>query len=129
MDADDIVIFLNGSKNSIRELLRVVEKYETLLGQMINKDKTSMFFSQKITSACKRALKRMTRFSEGSFPFKYLGVPIVLGRLKHAHLEGMVNEVWKKISGWKMKILSSGGRLILLWHVLSTMALHLFTVL
>ena len=129
MYADDIVIFLNGSKNSIRELLRVFEKYENWSGHMINKDKTSMFFSRKISLARKRALKRMTGFSEGSFPFKYLGVPIVLGRLKQRHLEEMVNKVWKKISGWKMKILSSGGRLILLRHVLSSMALHLFAVL
>ena len=45
MYADDIMIFLNGGKKSVRELLLVFEKYEIWSGQMINKEKTDIFFS------------------------------------------------------------------------------------
>ncbi|XP_042939510.1 uncharacterized protein LOC122274547 [Carya illinoinensis] len=45
------------------------------------------------------------------------------------HLEDMMNKVRQKISGWKMRLLSSGGKLILLRHVISSMAIHLLAVL
>ena len=93
MYADDVVIFTNGSTRSIQELLFVLDTYEKWSGQRINKEKTTIFFSQKISLGRKRALMTMTGISEGCFPFKYLGVPIILGRLKHIHLPKMVNKV------------------------------------
>ena len=129
MYVDDMVIFSNGSSKAIMEILAVIHKYESWSGQCINLSKSAIYYSQKIPSTRKSLLLRMTGFSEGSFPFKYLGVPIILGRLKQVHLEDTVFNIQKKISGWKMRFLSVGGRLILLRHVLSSMALHLFVVL
>ncbi|KAG2705714.1 hypothetical protein I3760_05G069400 [Carya illinoinensis] len=71
----------------------------------------------------------MIGFSEGFFPFKYLSVPIVTGRLKASDLDDLLGKVKRKIAGWKMKLLSAGGRTILLRHVLSSMATHLLAVL
>ncbi|XP_040996793.1 uncharacterized protein LOC121242840 [Juglans microcarpa x Juglans regia] len=65
----------------------------------------------------------------GVFPFKYLGVPIVVSRLKVCDFGELLGKVSKKIAGWKMKLLSAGGRVILLHHVLSSMATHLLAVL
>lgn len=96
---------------------------------MINKEKTAIFLSNKISIARKRNLKRLTGFSERKFPFKYLGVPIVTSKLKVADLEELLIKVQKKISGWKMRLLSGGGRVILSRHVLSSMAMHLLAVL
>ncbi|XP_042986314.1 uncharacterized protein LOC122314764 [Carya illinoinensis] len=84
--------------------------------------------TSKISHSRKRRLLCNTGFLEGHFPLKYLGVPIMLGRLKQVHFEDMMNKMRKKLSGWKMRLLSSGGKLILLRHVISSMALHLFTV-
>ncbi|XP_035545050.1 uncharacterized protein LOC109016147 [Juglans regia] len=110
MYADDVVIFTNGGRSSIRNILRILDIYESWTGQLINKEKTAMFFSNKISIARKRNLKRLTGFSEGKFPFKYLGIPIVSGKLKIADLEELVRKVQTKISGWKMRLLSVGGR-------------------
>ncbi|XP_041001624.1 uncharacterized protein LOC121247322 [Juglans microcarpa x Juglans regia] len=41
----------------------------------------------------KQWLLRQMGFMEGIFPFKYLGVSIIRGQLKQAHLEDMVNKV------------------------------------
>lgn len=68
MYVDDIVIFMNGSTKSIRELLLVFDRYEAWSGQRINKEKIAMFFSQKIPLVRKRALKRLMGFSKRLFP-------------------------------------------------------------
>lgn len=69
-----------------------------------------------------------TGFTEGQFPFNYLGVPIVDGRLKIIHFDPLLEMVSKKLAGWKNRLLSQGGRLILLRHVLSSMPIHLSVI-
>lgn len=65
---------------------------------------------------------------EGKFPFKYLRAPIVDGRLKAVHFEGLLERIRKKLAGWKNRLLSQGGRLVLLKHVLTSMPIHLLSV-
>lgn len=43
----------------------------------------------------------LTGFSEGSFTFYYLGVPIVSGRLLSMHFEGLLKKVRDRLEGWK----------------------------
>ncbi|XP_042988639.1 uncharacterized protein LOC122316171 [Carya illinoinensis] len=129
MYADDIIIFANGGNKSMRGLMKVLNLYENWTGQVLNKNKSAILFSNKISNTRKSSILRMTGFSEGSFPFKYLGVPIVVGRLKVCDFSDLIGNFNKKIAGWKMKMLSIGGRVILLHHVLSSMAIHLMAVL
>ncbi|KAF5446730.1 hypothetical protein F2P56_032333 [Juglans regia] len=129
MYTDDIVIFANGSKRSIKGLMQVLNSYESWSGQVLSKEKSAIFFSKHILMSRKRSILRISGFSEGSFPFKYLGVPIVNGRLKAFDFTDLLGKVKKKIAGWKMKLLSVGGRTVLLRHVLSSMATHLLAVL
>lgn len=68
-------------------------------------------------------------FLEGQFPFTNLGVPIVDDRLKIRHLDPLIERGEKKLAGWKNRLLSQRGRLILLRHVLSSMPIHLLSVL
>lgn len=58
----------------------------------------------------------------------YLGAPLVDGRLKAYHLDTLVVKVRAKVASWKATLLSQGGRLILLKHVLTSMASHLLAV-
>lgn len=41
----------------------------------------------------RRILLRILGFVEGKLPFKYLGVPILAGRLKALHLEEIVGKI------------------------------------
>ncbi|XP_042956358.1 uncharacterized protein LOC122292186 [Carya illinoinensis] len=129
MYADDIVIFSNGGKNSMRSLMEVLHIYESWSGQVLSREKSNIFFSKRISLNRKSSILRITGFSEGSFPFKYLGVPVVDGRLKVSDFGDLLGKIKRKIAGWKMKMLSVGGRTILLRHVLSSMATHLLAVL
>ncbi|KAJ0095449.1 hypothetical protein Patl1_15066 [Pistacia atlantica] len=68
-------------------------------------------------------------FVEGKFSITYLGVPLVSGRLTSRHLEPLIEKIRRKIAGWKLKLLSQGGRLTLMKHVLACMSTHLLAVL
>ncbi|KAJ0088691.1 hypothetical protein Patl1_32423 [Pistacia atlantica] len=126
---DFFSVFVNGGKRSVQRLLNILEVYEKWSGQLINKEKLAVYFSKSITLARRRILMRTTGFVEGKFPFTYLGVPMVSGRLTSRHLEPLVEKVRRRIAGWKSKLLSQGGRLTLMKHVLACMSTHLLAVL
>ena len=47
----------------------------------------------------------------GSFPIKYLGVPLHYTKLKREHIQPVVDKLIKRIAGWKGRLLSSAGKL------------------
>lgn len=109
--------------------MQVLTLYETWTGQILSKDKSVVYFSKKIPLQRKSSLIRISGFIEGSFPFKYLDVPIVDERHRVRDLGDLLGKIAKNIAGWKMKMFFVGGQTILLWHVLSSMATHLLAVL
>ncbi|XP_040991014.1 uncharacterized protein LOC121238253 [Juglans microcarpa x Juglans regia] len=127
--ADDLLVFVNGGKRSVLKLMKTLEVYEKWSGQLINKEKSAFFFSNSITLARRRNLMRSTGFVEGKFPVTYLGVPLVSGRLTSRDLKPLIEKIRRKIAGWKLNLLSQGGRLTLMKHVLACITTHLLAVL
>lgn len=88
-----------------------------------------MFFSKKISASRLAALLNMMGFVEGNLPTWYLGTLVTDGRVTSRMLNQLVEKVKNKVAGWKGRLLSQGGKLILLKDVLCSMPTHLLTVL
>ncbi|CAI9095276.1 OLC1v1031177C1 [Oldenlandia corymbosa var. corymbosa] len=97
---DDVIIFSRGLQTSLRELNVFLSDYEIALGQ-----------------------------KKGSFPFTYLGCKLYLGRRKAATYQLLLDTIDRRLLGWKNKLLSQGGCLVLIKHVLSTIPVHVFSAL
>lgn len=71
---------------------------------------------------------RLFGCQERSFPFKYLGIPMSDHKLANKDWS-MIEECFqkKKISSWKGKLLSVGGRLVLINSVLSSIPLFMLS--
>jgi hypothetical protein len=57
----------------------------------------------------------------GSFPIKYLGLPLSNKKLAKEHYRELIHRVQKKLANWKASLLSSGGRLTLINSALTPM--------
>ena len=56
--------------------------------------------------------------------------PQMIGVYTHTHThKHSLNKMQSKLAGWKSKMLSVGGRLILIKHVLAAIPLHSYVVL
>lgn len=126
--ADDILIFLNGEKRSLRRLESTLSCYENWYGQQLSREKSAIYTLPTISASWRHGLVWLTRFAECTFLVTYLGVPLVRGHLKACHLYLLVVKIQAKVAGWIAKLLSQGERLILLKHVLSNMVSHLLVV-
>ena len=74
---------------------------------------------------CVARVWQVTRFVLKSLPVRYLGCPLFFGRRKSRYFMDLVQSVINKISAWRSRCLSFGGRIILIKHVLLTILIHL----
>ncbi|KAG5596871.1 hypothetical protein H5410_038103 [Solanum commersonii] len=73
-------------------------------------------------------MKRLTGMVYHKFPIKYLGCPLITGKKKISYYNDIVKKVTSKIKGWHSKLLSLGGKAILIRHVLLALPTHLLSV-
>lgn len=112
--ADDSLLLVCANREDALQLQNILEVYEQCSGQMINKAKSAVLFS-KNTSAAKRAkLRQIMQIERETGNDPYLGLPVHVGRSKKNTFAYLKERVWKKIQGWKEKLLSRAGKEILI---------------
>ena len=63
----------------------------------------------------------------GKYPFCYLGLPMHTRKLSNKDWRVIENRIENKLSGWKVKMLSVGGRLVLINSVLSSLPMFMLS--
>lgn len=125
---DDAILFCNGGKATLQQVLDSLSTYEQISGQQINKDKCSFSLAPSATQRSITRIRRITGMRHEPLPIQYLGCPIYSGRKKVSIFSNMVSKVINKIRGWHMKFLSTGGRAVLIIHVLLALNIHTLVV-
>ena len=59
---------------------------------------------------------------------KYLGIPSISGRSKKLIFDSLLDRIWKKLQGWKEKLLSRAGKEVLLKSVIQAIPTYLMGV-
>lgn len=82
--------------------------------------------SSKAPARLRTLIANTTGYSTKEFPVKYLGLPLISGRCKKAFFSAIVDKIkiLRKVKGWRSSLLSAGGRLILIKHVLSAIPIY-----
>ncbi|XP_019248602.1 PREDICTED: uncharacterized protein LOC109227864 [Nicotiana attenuata] len=66
-----------------------------------------------------------TEFQLKNFPVKYLGCPLIAGRQKICHYAELITKI--RVREWQTRLLSPGGKAILIRHVLQAIPIHLLS--
>ncbi|OAY66623.1 putative ribonuclease H protein [Ananas comosus] len=73
-------------------------------------------------------LARILGCKADNLPFCYLGIPLHNKQIRKEDWVSVINRIETRINGWKARLLSQGGRLILVNSVLTSLPLfYLFT--
>ncbi|GJW25880.1 putative RNA-directed DNA polymerase, eukaryota, reverse transcriptase zinc-binding domain protein [Tanacetum coccineum] len=124
--ADDVVIVTEWSNHDMDNLKRVLHVFYLASGLKINMHKYNVF-SVGVFTEDGVAIARGTGCEAGSFPFKYLGVPIGSNMNRVDSWSHLVSKFNDKLSNWKANLLSIGGRFTLIKFVLSSVGIyHMF---
>nr|XP_009761706.1 PREDICTED: uncharacterized protein LOC104213855 [Nicotiana sylvestris]XP_016487559.1 PREDICTED: uncharacterized protein LOC107807651 [Nicotiana tabacum] len=109
----------------MRLVLSTLKDFEKISGQLVNKNKSYFAMSNKTSLVTINRMKAITGMKYQKFPIKYLGCPLTKGRKKIEFYSDIVNKVIGRIRGWHTKLLSTGGRAILIKHVLLALPIYL----
>nr|XP_004237272.1 uncharacterized protein LOC101266714 [Solanum lycopersicum] len=123
--ADDIIIFTSTDRRSLNLIMRIIEDYEKVSDQKVNKDKSFFMVTSKTSQYIIGDIKLVTSFCMKNSPIHYLGCPLYIGGQRIIYFSEVVEKVIKRISGWQSKILNYGGKVTLVKHVLQAMPIHI----
>lgn len=116
--ADDLLIFIDGSLSSVQAVLQVLREFELLSGLAVSVHKTC-FFSSGLSLTENMLISFSSGMTRGSFPMKYLGLPLCTKKLPVANCAPLIQQIKERISTWSARSLSFAGRLLLLNTVIA----------
>lgn len=115
--ADDLMVFVEGTKDSIEGALSVFEGFAKWSGLSISLEKSTVYMAG-VEAEEKRRILRNFPFAEGSLPVRYLGLPLMTQAMKRQDYLPLVERIRSKICSWTSRFLSYAGRLQLIKSVL-----------
>lgn len=116
--ADDLVLFCEASQEQMAEVKRVMTRFCAVSGHNVNMQKTRAFVSKRVHA--NRAMEpcRSLGISIAADLGKYLGVPLLHKRVTKVTFSPLVQNVQRKLAGWKGRFLSMAGRTALIRSML-----------
>lgn len=115
--ADDVLIFFDGSSDSLRGIMQVLLNFQRKSGLALNLRKTKVFIDGNNVSDC-QALATQFGLQQGTLPVKYLGLPLSPKKLSKRDYQPLIDRVRARVSSWTAKHLSFAGRLQLIQSVI-----------
>lgn len=111
--ADDLMLFCRGDSRSVANMMEALTEFEGTSGLFVNLHKSNIF-----TGGVHDNRMDFTGIPKGTFPVKYLGIPLDAQRLKVAHFSPLIEAISHRILDWKGCTLTYAGRLELLNSVI-----------
>lgn len=125
--ADDAIFVGDGTRSNMRNLARILRCFHASSGLQVNFHKSTVF-GIGASSSKVNTWSLLLGCMPGSFPFTYLGVPVGANMNLKKHCKPIIDKFNAKLSTWKTKNLSFGGKLTLVKSVLSSVPLYYFSL-
>jgi hypothetical protein len=125
--ADDTIIFLQKDLGMARNLKWLLTCFECMSGMPINYHKSDLL-TINVDGDEANLFAQVFGCKLGNFPFTYLGVPLHFSKLRREDLRPVLDKIFNKgIAGWRGKLLSYRGRLILLQACIASIPMYLLS--
>ena len=123
--ADDSLLFTRASPQECTIVVDMLNQYESASDQKINYEKSEVSFSRGVSIERKAELTRILNMRQVDKHDRYLGIPSISGRSKKQIFDSLLDRIWKKLQGWKEKLLSRAGKEVLLKSVIQAIPSYL----
>ena len=112
--ANDSLIFCQTNKDEVQVVSDTLQLYAKASGQCINLEKSSAYFNSNVSVEQKAWIIDKLKVKEVEKFDAYLGLPTLIGRRKYDTFAFIKERIWKKMKGWKGKLLSRANKEVLI---------------
>ena len=125
---DDSLLFCQAIQNEGEAIVEILQTYANALGQSINLEKSSVYFSTNTNGVQKQQMLQILGVKEVMKFKSYLGPPTLIGRATYHTFSYLKDRIWKKLQGWKGMLLSRAGKGILIKEVAQSIPTYTMSV-
>jgi hypothetical protein len=126
--ADDSLILMGANTTNATSLQRVLDTYCANSGKKVSLAKSSIFFSPNTNALTKAEICDTLHIDTEALSDKYLGLPALVGANRSDCFEHFIERIIQRNNAWKEKILSIGGKEILLKAVAQAILVYAMSV-
>ena len=108
--------------------MEILQTYANALGQSINLEKSSVYFSTITNGVQKQQMLQILGVKEVMKFKSYLGLPTLIGRATYHNFSYLKDRIWKKLQGGKGMLLSRAGKGILIKEVAQSIPTYTMSV-
>lgn len=119
--ADDMLVFSDGQKQSIDEILETFTKFAEVSGLHISMEKSTLYLAGMSDEAKQEMLSQYT-FANGELPIRYLGLALMTKQMSSEDYAPLLEKIRARISSWTACFLSFAGRMKLISSVIFSLA-------
>lgn len=119
--ADDLLLFSKGNEGAVQCLLDAFCEFSNATGLVANVAKSNIYFGG-VSPPVQQKLLAMSGFRRGTFPMRYLGIPLAPKKWSKVECNAVVGKITELIQCWLAKHLSYAGRLTLVQSVLQAIS-------
>jgi hypothetical protein len=95
--ADDSLILIRATEGDAKQLQDILDLYESVSGQMINKAKSAVLFSRNTRAQRKEEVCATLQITKETMNERYLGLPAQVGKSKSSTFAYIKDRVWQRI--------------------------------
>lgn len=119
--ADDLMIFTDGTKGSIEEILKVFDAFDRMSGLRISMEKSTLFLAGVSNQKIDEILNHF-QFASGRLPVRYFGLPLLAKNMTVLDYMPLIEKIRKRFGSWTGRFISYAGRLQLIKSVIMSLA-------
>uniref|UniRef100_A0A803QDX6 Reverse transcriptase domain-containing protein n=1 Tax=Cannabis sativa TaxID=3483 RepID=A0A803QDX6_CANSA len=112
--ANDSYLYCRAPEREAQMVMTLLEKYELASGQIVNQEKSSIFFSKNTHSSTQESSCSIMGMPEVGDDGFYLGLPNIMKHNKNAVLGFLKDKMRKRVESWDSKFLSRAGKEVLI---------------
>lgn len=125
--ADDTLIFLQNNLQMAQNLKWALTLFEHISRIKINYHKSDLI-PMNLEEEEINSLAQIFGCKNGNLPITYLGVPLHHSKLRKEDLQPVIDKIIKRVAGWRGRLFSYGGRIILIRACLASIPIYLLSV-
>jgi hypothetical protein len=125
--ADDTILFVDYNEEYAKNMKWVLTCFELMSGMRIN------YHKNELVPIHPTRVEEVESFADifscpiGEFSVKYLGIPLHYNKLSREDLQPLVDKIIKRIAGYRGKLLTQVGRLVLIKACIASIPIYLLS--